>query len=191
MNSLLRIALLALLSPFVPLAHAAETTTGIPGLAVGAKAPGFSLPSSTGADVELAALLARGPVALVFVRSADWCPFCRTQLQELQKELAQIEASGLRLVALSYDAPEVNRAAAAKLGLAFPLLSDVGSRVIDAYGIRNLEAKGRGVGVPHPVVFLIGGDGAIAAKLNRDGYRERPEAAEIIAAARSLAGRTP
>src|SRR5262245_36173375 len=104
----------------------------LPGLKVGDKAVEFSLKSSGGEDVALTALLAKSPVALVFVRSADWCPFCRRQLQDLQKDLPAIEAVGVRLIAVSYDAPATNAAAAAKLGLTFPLLSDTGSKVIDA-----------------------------------------------------------
>ncbi len=42
------------------------------GLAVGQKAPSFTLKDQTGRDVSLDALLKKGPVALVFFRSADW-----------------------------------------------------------------------------------------------------------------------
>ena len=42
------------------------------GLAVGAKAPAFTLGDQNDRDVSLDALLKKGPVALVFYRSADW-----------------------------------------------------------------------------------------------------------------------
>lgn len=158
----------------------------MPGLKVGDRAPDFTLANGSAEKVALAALLKQGPVALVFVRSADWCPFCRKQLQQLQAALGEIEATGVRVVALSYDAPAVNAAAVQKLGLTFPLLSDEGSKVIDAYGIRNQEAKGRGAGIPHPVVFVVDPAGVIRVKLMRDNYRDRPESAEIIAAVKSL-----
>lgn len=162
--------------------HAAD----LPGLKVGEKAIDFTLKSSRGNEVALAGLLAQGPVALVFVRSADWCPFCRRQLQDLQKDLKAIEATGIRLIAVSYDSLTTNAAAAAKLGVTFPLLSDPGSKVIDAYGIRNHEATGKADGIPHPVVYIIDQQGTIRGKLMREGYRERPESAEIIAAVKSL-----
>lgn len=176
-------------------AHAAESkmadeksrmTAPQPGLRVGARAPDFTLSTSADAEVTLRTLLAKGPVALAFVRSADWCPFCRKQLEALQKDLSMISTAGVQLLAVSYDAPATNAAAAKKLGLTFPLLSDVGSKVIDAYGIRNQEAKGRSAGVPHPVVFIIDREGMIRGKLMRDNYRDRPESAEIIAGARGL-----
>ena len=158
----------------------------MPGLKVGEKAADFTLKNAAGEDVALQMLLKKGKVALVFVRSADWCPFCRRQLQDLQQKLKEIEATGAQLVAISYDSPAINTAAATKLGLTFPLLSDTGSKVIDAYGIRNKEATGRGVGVPHPVVFILDQQGAIRVKLMRDGYRNRPESAEIIAGVNSI-----
>ncbi len=42
------------------------------GVAVGQKAPGFTLQDQNDREVSLAALLKKGPVALVFFRSADW-----------------------------------------------------------------------------------------------------------------------
>ena len=43
-----------------------------PGLAIGAKAPNFTLTGQDGLDHSLADLLKKGKVALVFFRSADW-----------------------------------------------------------------------------------------------------------------------
>ena len=42
------------------------------GLAVGQKAPAFTLKDQNDRDVALESLLKKGPVALVFYRSADW-----------------------------------------------------------------------------------------------------------------------
>ena len=42
------------------------------GLAVGQKAPSFTLKDQNDRDVALEALLKKGPVALVFYRLADW-----------------------------------------------------------------------------------------------------------------------
>lgn len=165
---------------------AAAIPVEVPGLKVGAQAAEFTLKNATGQDVALSAMLKQGNVALAFVRSADWCPFCRKQLQDLQQNLKAFRAAGVQIIALSYDAPATNAAAVAKLGLTFPLLSDQGSKVIDAYGIRNSDAKGPSAGVPHPVLFILDQKGTIRAKLARDHYRDRPESAEIIAAAQGI-----
>jgi cytochrome oxidase Cu insertion factor (SCO1/SenC/PrrC family) len=42
------------------------------GLAVGQKAPDFTLKDQNDRDVSLASLVQKGPVAVVFFRSADW-----------------------------------------------------------------------------------------------------------------------
>ena len=42
------------------------------GLDVGQKAPAFTLKDQNDRDVALKSLLKKGPVALVFFRSADW-----------------------------------------------------------------------------------------------------------------------
>lgn len=174
----LRLALV--LAALAPIAHAA------PGLAVGTTAPDFALPSARGEQVTLNALLRKGPVALVFYRSADWCPFCIRQLKDLQARHADFEKAGLQLVGISYDASETLAKGVAKHGLDLTLLADVGSRTIEAYGIRNETLKGRAAGVPHPTVFIVDAQGVIRAKLARDGYKDRPEADEIIAAAKGL-----
>ncbi len=158
----------------------------LPGLQVGEKTPPVSLQNSAGETVSLSQLFEGGPVALVFVRSADWCPHCRRQLTELEAARTEIESTGGRIIAVSYDSPATNAAAVAKLGLSYPLLSDEGSRAIDAFGIRNLEAKGKGEGIPHPTTFVVDSAGTIRAKLAREGYRERPESAEIAAAFEAL-----
>lgn len=142
-------------------------------------APDFTLTSGTGEAVSLTELRADGPVVLVFVRSADWCPFCRDQLKDLEANRAAIEASGARLVGLSYDSADTQAKAVAKLGLGFPLLSDPGSKTITAYGILNEEARGRAAGLPHPAIFVVDTDGKIAAKLMEEGYRDRPSQAVL------------
>lgn len=167
-------------------------TTGLlvagdsPGLKVGENAPEFTLVSASGEAVSLTELLDNGPVVLAFVRSADWCPFCRRQLQDLEKSRSAIEATGAQLVALSYDAVETQAQAMQKLGLTYPLLSDPGSLTIKAYDLLNEEAKGRAMGVPHPAIFIIDSAGTIRVKLMEESYRDRPASAEIIKGIQSL-----
>src|SRR5262245_29686460 len=68
------------------------------GLAVGRSAPAFALVDQTGAVVSLESLLAKGPVAVVFSRSVDWCLYCKLQVVDLQRNLGEIEASGSQVV---------------------------------------------------------------------------------------------
>jgi peroxiredoxin len=66
--------------------------------------------------------------------------------------------------------------------VAFPLLSDPGSKTIRAYGILNAEAKGRTEGIPYPGTFVIDKTGVIRAKLFLDGYRERHDLDALLKA---------
>lgn len=157
-----------------------------PGLKVGESAPEFALESSTGEAMTLSEILENGPAMLVFVRSADWCPHCRRQLQNLEANREALEATGAQLVALSYDKAATQAQAVAKLGLTYPLLADPGSKTIKAYGILNHEARGKGLGVPHPAIFIVDREGKIRAKLMEESYRDRPSSEAIKAALESL-----
>jgi peroxiredoxin len=162
------------------------TSPGSPGVQVGEKAPAFTLESSTGQFVSLESLIAKGTTVLVFYRSADWCPFCQAQMREIQSKISQIEASGFQFVAICYDEPAILRTVAARMGLTFPLLSDAGSRTIDAYGIRNHEATGRADGIPHPATFVLDRAGTIRAKLMHDTPQTRPPVEEFLEAAAAV-----
>lgn len=126
--------------------------------------------------------------ALVFFRSADWCPFCKTQLVELNAIAGDLAEAGWTLEALSYDSPEVLAAFSEEEGLGFTLLSDEGSQIIDAFGLRNedVRAGSRTDGIPHPAIIFISNEGRVKAVLREEGYRERPSLDLILQTARLL-----
>ena len=101
---------------------------------------------------------------------------------QLQSDLKEIEATGGQLLAISYDSTAILKRFAAKSAITYPLLSDAGSKTIDAYGIRNKEAPERVSGIPYPGTFIIGTDGVIRAKLFLDGYRERHAVEALVEA---------
>ncbi len=73
MKSVRLIAAVAACSLLAPAAIAAEPAAPEhTGLAIGQKAPSFSLKDQADRDISLDSLLKKGPVALVFFRSADW-----------------------------------------------------------------------------------------------------------------------
>jgi len=99
-------------------------------------------------------------------------------LVQLQKDIEKIQAAGIQVVGISYDAVDVLKRVSESHGITFPLLSDEGSRTIHSYGIHN---KG---GLPHPATLLIGQDGVVRAKLSHEGYQTRHSSAELIDAAK-------
>ena len=90
------------------------------------------------------------------------------------------------MAVISYDSAETLKRVAQKRGVTFLLLSDPGSKTIEAYGILNKEASGRAKGVPHPGIFILDQQGVIRAKLFLDGYRERPKSGDIIQALKAV-----
>ena len=92
---------------------------------------------------------------------------------QLQEHLKEIETTGGQLVAISYDSTNILKRFAAKSAITYPLLSDAGSKTIDAFGIRNKEAPDRWSGIPYPGTFVVGTNGIIRSKLFLDGYKDR------------------
>lgn len=130
---------------------------------------------------------------LVFVRSVDWCPYCRTQVTDLAARSAEFEAEGRPLVFVSYDSAETQARFAREAGVDAAFIADEGSVLIRAFGLLNENhAPGtRAYGIPHPAVFIIDADGAVAAKLHETdwassatSYRRRPAVEAILTAAR-------
>ncbi|HUG82174.1 MAG TPA: peroxiredoxin family protein, partial [Bryobacterales bacterium] len=104
---------------------------------IGGRIPAFKVADSSGKLQTFETL--RGPkgLLLLFTRSADWCPFCKGHLVQLERQREAFESRGYRLAALTYDSPEILRHFAARAGISYPLLSDPDSKVIRAFGILN------------------------------------------------------
>ena len=119
---------------------------------------------------------------LVFSRSADWCPYCKTQIIELQSRLPLLEQRGLRVAVVTYDSTAILAEFSARRGITFPLLSDRGSATIKAYGILNTTADPatRNFGIPFPGTFLISPQQIVTARFFEEAYQERNTAASIL-----------
>ncbi|MGI5427345.1 peroxiredoxin-like family protein [Streptomyces sp. CA-179760] len=173
-------------------------------LATGDKAPRFSLPSATGQTLSLDALLAEGPVVLTFYRGA-WCPYCNIALRSLQQHHDVITARGARLVAVSPQIPDESLPLTEKHGLAFDVLSDIGSDTAKQYGLAfdlpdDLAAVYDKLGfdlqrvnaghprtLPLPATYVIDRDGVIRWAFVDTDYTTRAEPADILAALDALA----
>jgi peroxiredoxin len=99
----------------------------------------------------------------------------------------------VRLFAISVDPPEASREFVRKIesdgkgAVQFQLLSDLGSRTIDAYGLRDPAYQGKSVyGIPRPAVFLIDGKGVVRWARIESDYRVRPSNSEIRSALDAL-----
>jgi peroxiredoxin len=150
------------------------------GLPVGHSAPAFELKDQTGAQISLDSLLKKGPVAVVFHRSVDWCLYCKLQMVQLQRIKKEIEAAGGQVVAISYDAPAKLKTYARRQNITFSLLSDVESKTIDAYDMRYKDAPPDTAGFARHGTFIIDQQGIIRSKIIRLSYKERPAIDSLI-----------
>jgi peroxiredoxin len=107
-------------------------------------------------------------------------------LVQLQHDHKAIEDSGIQLVGISYDDTKVLKTFSDDMKIGFPLLSDPGSKTIEAYHIRNQAARGKAEGVPHPGTFIVDQASVIRAKLFLEGYRDRHTTSALIDASSAI-----
>jgi len=183
----------------------ALTATGLAGRALGTGDPAaaFTLPNANGEPVSLGTLLQRGPVVISFYRGG-WCPYCNLEFRALQEVQGEIESLGASLVAISPQLPDQSLTTVEKNELSFEVLSDVGSKVSDAYGLTfSLDEALRPVyrkwgadvpalngdpdwKLPLPATYVVDTNGCIAHCFVDEDYTQRMEPAEILEALRNL-----
>ena len=174
---------------------------------VGDRVADFTLPNALGNSVSLFARLAQGPVVLVFY-GGGWCPYCNFQLRAMQSELAEIQALGANLMAISPQPPDVSLLTQEKNALTFDVLSDAGSKVIRewhlayelsdvlrahfvkaGYDLPAIDGHGDWV-LPISATYVIKPDRTVAwARVDED-HMVRPEVAEVLDALRRIRAHT-
>lgn len=125
---------------------------------------------------------------VIFVRSADWCPYCQVQLLDLRGEDGTpITDLGYSIVTISYDAPDLLNKFATKYKFDHVMLSDEGSETIKAFGIFNdsFAPDHFAYGVPHPTIYVVSADGVVQAVLAEEGHKKRPQAEAILESIRA------
>ena len=170
-----------------------------PGIRVGETAPDFELKDALGKTVKLSDELRQGPVVLVFYRGG-WCPYCNLHLHVLSRYHQQFADRGARLIAVTPQQPDKSLEQLKKDGFPFTILSDLDSRVMQAYelyfelddellavyrkhglDIEAYNGAGRTV-LPVPGTFVIGTDGRVIAMQAETDYTRRMEPAAILQA---------
>jgi peroxiredoxin len=146
--------------------------------------PDFRLPDAQGKVWTRDSIMGPKGAMLVFSRSVDWCPYCKTQVIELQSRLGELKAQGLGLAVITYDSPAIMADFSRRRGITFPLLSDPGSQTIRAYGILNttVAAGTSNYGIPFPGTFLIDRTGKVTSRFFEEAYQERNTISTIMIA---------
>jgi peroxiredoxin len=98
-------------------------------------------------------------------------------LRGFQRRLPELESSGIQVVAISLDTPEINRRQRQKLGYTYTFLSDPKAEVIRRYDVLHRGAGPKGIDVARPAEFLIDSSGTVRwVNLTENiAVRARPE----------------
>lgn len=151
----------------------AQEGTKIPGLIAGDHIPPISAQDQSGSLQSFDSLKGKNGLLLLFSRSADWCPFCKLQLMQLQQAKRQFEAKGIHVASITYDSPAILWSFASRKGITYPMLSDPQSQIIRAFGILNPEGKGFAAGIPYPGMYYIAPNGVIQKRFFEARYSDR------------------
>ena len=103
-------------------------------LAMGGRAPEFTLPDQDEQSVSLSTLLRHGPLILYFY-PADFTPGCTREACGMRDLHGEILQAGLDVAGVSPQDPASHRAFREKHHLHFRLLSDVDKSVIRMYDV--------------------------------------------------------
>lgn len=131
-------------------------------LEVGAKAPNFKLPSDGGGSVALKDLA--GKTVILYFYPKDLTPGCTQEAADFNRNVAALGKRGVAVLGVSRDSVETHEKFKAKLGLKFPLLSDVEGDICKAYGVwKQKSLYGRKFMGIVRTTFVIDPKGRIAA----------------------------
>ena len=154
------------------------------GIAINASAPTrLTLLDSNGAPTTLATQMGENGLVLVLVRSAEWCPFCKAQLKRTKEIEGPLKDRGYAVASLSYDNPAILSGFAQDHAIGYAMLSDPGSAMIKALGLRDpqYEKGSFAYGVPYAAILVINRDGVVGAKFVSADYRQRPTNQDVLA----------
>jgi len=98
----------------------------------------------------------------------------------LQSRLSEIQNAGAEVIAVSVDTTEESARLASKLGLEFPILSDVEQRAIHDWGVVHEGGKPGGGAIARPAIFLVEPDGRISWRELAENWRVRVRPEELL-----------
>ncbi|TQV88438.1 peroxiredoxin family protein [Aliikangiella coralliicola] len=145
------------------------------GVSVNQKVPEIMAVDSQENPQKLAQLSGSKGLVLVFFRSADWCPYCKKHLAEINQWNDKLSGLGYEVAAISYDSPQILATFKQSEQIKFKLLADKESRTMQAFKVLNTDYQpgSRHYGIPFPGIMIINPDGTLAHKYFYQGYKMR------------------
>ena len=122
-------------------AQIADAPENISPLLIGEKIPNIVLHDSDGVEVATNKIFNKKTVLVVY--RGGWCPYCNSQLADMQEIENQIIELGYQVVAVSPDAPSFLKQTEDKKELKYQLYSDSEGKFAQALGIAFKREKGK------------------------------------------------
>jgi peroxiredoxin len=153
---------------------------------VGTRMPAFRATLADGTEIDESYFQRGRTTAVVFIQGR-WCPFCMTQLRELESHHAAFDRAKADVVVVSLeDVPT-----AAETEREFPHLkaiSDERQGLSGAVDLVNRKFSPDGKDCAAPTVLLVDGNGVVQWLHRPTRFIARPSAAELTAQIESLPG---
>ena len=142
-------------------------------VAVGAKAPDFTLPNQDREPVTLSEQLKKGPVVLAFMPAA-FSGTCTTEMCTFRDSATELNKVNATVLGVTVDTFFALKAWGDAQSLKFPLLSDFNKDVIRKYGVVNPDMIGL-KNIAKRAVFVIDKGGSVRYREVMDDARNEPD----------------
>ncbi len=146
---------------------------------IGSTIPPFRAALADGTEIDASYFQKDRATALVFFQGR-WCPFCMTQLRELEAHHAEFGRVGAEVVVVSIDDLET----AAQTQKDFPhlkVVSDQRRELSTAIDLINRGSAPDGGDSAAPTILLVDGGGTVQWLHRPTRFIARPSAAELVA----------
>lgn len=119
---------------------------------------------------------------LVFFRSADWCPYCKKHLIEINQWQEKFSKLGYGIAGISYDSQQVLKKFGDEHQIKFPLLADHNHQTITSFNILNqdYQPEDKNYGIPYPGIMIVDAKGKLLYKYFYQSYRNRVDMEKLF-----------
>jgi peroxiredoxin len=141
-----------------------------------------------GKTQSLTQLMGTKGAAVFFVRSADWCPFCKKQLIDANRRATEFQALGLNVISVSVDEVAEIATFAKAQTITYTMLSDPKGDINLRLGIRDQQypVGSAAFGVPRPTLYVVDRSGKTRLAYMEPTFRTRPDLNKVLADVKAL-----
>lgn len=188
-----KIILLLFCISSISYAQVADLPENICPLLIGEKIPNVKLRDVNGKTFETKSIFTKKTVLIVY--RGGWCPYCNSQLSDMQEIEKQIVDLGYQIVAISPDAPNFLKITSKKEKLNYLLYSDSEGNFAQALGIAFKKEKpkldkyseGKNPGfLPVPTVYILNDEREIEFLYINPNYTQRLKGNVLLAMLKNL-----